>query len=105
MTIFRMFLLASFLIGLATGASAHGTGEHVLGIVTAIDTTRVDVTTPKGATVTVRLTDRTRYRAKGTPGSPSLPQVGDRVVIETIKTGEVLTATEIQFTSGKPAPK
>jgi hypothetical protein len=104
-TIFRMFLLASFLIGLAAGASAHGTGEHILGIVTAIEATRVDISTPKGATVTIQLTDRTQYRAKGKPGSPSLPQVGDRVVIETIKTGEILTATEIQFTSAKPAPK
>lgn len=102
---FRMFLLALFLIGIATGASAHGAGQHVLGTVTAIDATHVEVKTPKGGTVSVQLTDTTHYRAKGKPGSPSLPQVGDRVVIETTGTGDALTATEIQFSSVKPAAK
>lgn len=102
---FRMLLLALILLGITTAASAHGTGQHVLGTVTAIDATHVDVKTPKGGTVTIQLTDQTHYRAKGKPGSPPLPQVGDRVVIETTKTGEALTATEIQFSSRKPAAK
>ncbi len=105
MTTFRMLSLALFLLSIATTASAHGTGQHVLGTVTAIDATHVEVKTPKDGTVSVYLTKTTHYLAKGKPGSPSLPQVGDRVVIETTKTGEALTATEIQFSSVKPPAK
>ncbi len=105
MSIFRMLLIALFFIGIATAASAHGTGQHILGTVTTIDATHVEVKTPTGSTVSVQLTETTHYRAKGKPGSPSLPQVGDRVVIETTKTGETITATEIQFAGGKPAAK
>lgn len=102
---FRMLSLALVLIGITTGASAHGRGQHVLGIITAIDATHVEVKTPKGGTVSVQLTNTTYYRTKGKPGSPPLPQVGDRVVIDVTGTGETLTATEIQFSSGKPAAK
>lgn len=105
MTTVRSFLLAFLFLGLTTGAWAHGTGQHVLGTITAIDASHVEVKTVKDGTVSVQLTDRTRYLAKGKTGSPSAPQVGDRVVIETAKTGETLTATEIRFSPGRPAAK
>lgn len=103
----RIFVLVLVLIGIgiATAASAHGTGQHVLGTVTAIDATHVEVKTPQGATVSVLLTNTTHYRAKGKPDAGLQPQIGDRVVIETTNSGETLTATEIQFSTVKPAAK
>jgi capsular polysaccharide biosynthesis protein len=73
----------------------------VLGTVAALDKSHIEVTTPKGSTVTVQVTQNTRYRSKQASGANGLPKVGDRVVIEVIKDGDLLTATEVQFASPK----
>lgn len=90
-------LLALLIILPLTWASAHGTGIHVLGTVTAIDSTHVEVQTPKGESVSVRLTDKTRYASRSPQATGSTPAVGDRVVIEASQVGDGLTATEVQF--------
>ena len=78
-----------------TSAKAHGSGEHVMGMVTAIDTRQVEVQPPKGKPVTVLLNDKTRYVSKG--GAQPRPQVGDRVFIDVAKDGTSLRAEEVQF--------
>lgn len=93
----RILLYSLFLLGIWTVAFAHGSEQHVLGTIMVIDATHVDVKTLKGQTVSAHLTEATHYRVKGKAGSPSVPQVGDRVVIDVTRTGDVLTATEIQF--------
>ncbi len=80
---------------------AHGTGQHVLGTVAAIDASHIEVTTPKGGNVTVRVTQNTRYRSQSVTGTDGLPKPGDRVVIEVTKDGDVLIATEVRFASAK----
>ncbi len=94
-------LLVSCLAVVGVKAWAHEGSEHVLGTVTAIDGGRIEVKTPQGGTVAVRLTDKTRYRAKGQVGAQERPQVGDRVVIETTGDGQALTATEVRFARQK----
>jgi hypothetical protein len=98
---FIIGLLVSCLVAVGTAAWAHGGGEHVLGTVTAIDGGHIEVKTLKGGTVSVRLTDKTQFLAKGEVGARGGPQVGDRVVIETTKDGEMLTATEVRFSRPK----
>jgi hypothetical protein len=83
---------------------AHGTGQHVLGTVTAIDANHIEVKTPKGNTVDVQLNKQTRFKEKGNPMGTNLPEVGDRVVIEATKEDKALTATEVHFSTGKRAP-
>jgi hypothetical protein len=83
---------------------AHGTGQHVLGTVTAIDAQRIEVKTPKGKTVDVQLNKQTRFKEKGNPKGTNLPSVGDRVVIEATKDDKALTATEVHFSAGKRMP-
>ncbi|MGQ0810545.1 MAG: DUF5666 domain-containing protein [Nitrospiraceae bacterium] len=97
-------ILASALMNSIPLIHAHGTGQHVMGTVTAIDATHVEVKAPKGKMVSVTLTPKTRYRSKG--GALTRPQVGDRVVIEAFKDGATLTAMEIQFATpgGKAKP-
>jgi hypothetical protein len=80
-------------------AWAHEAGQHVMGTVTAIANGHLEVKTPKGEAVSVEVNDQTRYRSKG-DSAKSLPQVGDRVVIDITTSGGSLLATEIQF-SGK----
>ena len=85
-----------------TWVMAHGTGQHVLGTVLAIDESRIEVKTQKGASVSVNLTDKTLFSSKMRRGPQARPQVGDRVVIEVIAEGNVITATEVQYSSHKP---
>ena len=97
---YRIMFALVFL--LATPAAwAHGTGQHVLGTVTAIDGTHLEVKTQKGATVEVQINKQTRFKEKGNPKGTNLPEVGDRVVIEVIKDEKVLTATEVNFSASK----
>lgn len=96
--IHRTLLILAFLFT-STIVAAHGTGQHVLGTVTAIDATHVEVKTPKGTTVEVQLNKQTRYKAKGKPRSHVPPAVGDRVVIEATKDEKSLIATEVHYAS------
>jgi hypothetical protein len=103
----RAFVFAIALLSLSTVAWAHGTGQHVLGTVTAIDEQHIEVKTPKGATVSVILTKQTHFKQKGDPKSKQPPSVGDRVVIEATrdeKDKTILTATEVHYSAAKNAP-
>jgi hypothetical protein len=102
---FIMLILTFALTLTAPLTWAHGTGQHVLGTVTAIDTTHVEVKTPKGKIVGVQINKQTRFREKGNPKGANLPAVGDRVVIEATKDDNALIATEVHFSPArKPAP-
>jgi hypothetical protein len=101
-------ILAALSMSLASAAFAHGTGQHVLGTVVAIDAKHVEVKTQKGTTIEVQITKQTRFKEKDRPKSTNLPEVGDRVVIEAVKDDKALTATEVHFSSMRkptsPAP-
>ena len=99
----RYVLLAFLLFGTPLMAAAHGSGQHVLGVVTVIDTTHLEVKTPKGQSVSVRLTDKTVYKAKNHK-MKTMPKVGDRVVVEAEKETTGLVATEVHFSDSKPKP-
>jgi hypothetical protein len=101
-TIVRSMLLALMLMSVPIVVTAHGTDQHVLGTVTAIDATHIEVKTPKGASVTVKVTDQTRFTSKAVKRPKGPPQVGDRVVIDVTREGTVMTATEVQYSNPKP---
>ena len=103
----RLLLVAIAFLTVTTVSWAHGTGQHVLGTVTAIDAHHIEVRTQKGATVSVNLTKETRFKQKGNPKSTQPPAVGDRVVIEAMKDEgdkKGLTATEVHYSTAKAAP-
>jgi cobalamin biosynthesis protein CbiD len=81
---------------------AHGSDQHVLGTVAAIDATHIEVKTPKGASVTVKVTDQTKFTSKSAKGPKVPPKPGDRVVIDVMTEGTTITATEVQYSSPKP---
>ncbi len=107
-TMIRHLLLAFAFFFTSSAAWAHGSGQHVMGTVTAIDGTHIEVKTPKGATVSVQLTKQTHFKEKGNPSSTEPPAIGDRVVIEATKDKKALTATEVHYSAAKkvapPAP-
>ena len=103
----RSFLLVIALLTVSAVSWAHGTGQHVLGTVTAIDAQHIEVKTSKGATVSVNLTKDTRFKQKGNPKATQPPAVGDRVVIEATKDDldkKVLTATEVHYSTANTGP-
>lgn len=96
-------ILTACLLTLTSTIFAHGTGQHVLGTVVAIDAKHVEIKTQKGTTVEVQINKQTRFKEKDQPKSTNLPEVGDRVVIEAVKDEKTLTATEVHFSSMKKA--
>ena len=102
MTIVGSVLLAFALVSLPVVVTAHGTDQHVMGTVTAIDATHIEVKTSKGASVTVKVNDQTRFIPKAVKRSKGQPQVGDRVVIDVTRDGAAMTATEVQYSNPKP---
>lgn len=99
----RHFIVACAFILLSSTAWAHGSGQHVLGTVTAIDESHIEVKTPKGAMVSVKLTKQTHFKEKGNPSSTAPPAIGDRVVIEATKEKKTLTATDVHYSAAKKA--
>ena len=100
-----MILTGLFIV---TPSFAHGADLHVLGAIIAIDANQVEIKTPKGQSVNVRLNKQTRYRDESNPKGANRPEVGDRVVIAATK-GEkkganLLVATEVHFSSTKRVP-
>jgi len=101
---FYRLILTAMCMTLTSTAFAHGTGQHVLGTVVAIDAKHLEVKTQKGTTVDVQINKQTRFKEKDHPKSTNLPTVGDRVVVEAIKDDKTLTATEVHFSSFKKQP-
>ena len=101
---YRFILALAFFVATGT-AFAHGPSQHVLGTVTIIDATHLEVKTQKGGTVDVQITKDTRFKEKGNPKGTNLPAAGDRVVIEATKENNLLTAIEVHFSAVKRAPQ
>jgi Domain of unknown function (DUF5666) len=100
---FHRSVVALFCMILPMTVFAHGTGQHVLGTVVAIDSKHLEVKTSKGTIVDVLINKQTRFKEKGNPKGIQPPAVGDRVVIDAMKDDKVLTAIEVNFSSGKKA--
>jgi hypothetical protein len=87
---------------------AHGTDQHVLGTIMAINATHVEIKTPKGQSVEVQVNKKTQYKDESNPKGPNVPEVGDRVIIKATKGDKkgdkVLLATEIHFSAAKRVP-
>ena len=93
---------------ISTPSFAHGTDQHVLGTVMAIDAIHVEVKTPKGQSVDVQVNKKTRYKDESNLKGANVPEVGDRVIIKATKGDKkgdpVLLATEIHFSTARRAP-
>ena len=83
---------------------AHGTDQHVLGTIMAINATHVEIKTSKGQSVDVRVNKKTRYKDESNSKGANVPEVGDRVIIKATKDDKVLLATEIHFSAAKRVP-
>ena len=89
---------------ISTQSFAHGTDQHVLGTIMAINATHVEIKTSKGQSVDVRVNKKTQYKDANNPKGANMPVVGDRVIIKATKDNKVLLATEIHFSAAKRVP-
>lgn len=113
----RLLMLA-ILLGLVGGGTiAHGTKVHVRGTVEKINADSLEVKTPDGKTVEVKLAAATVFllhsnekAAKTSDAGADKPAkagdlaVGDLVVIHATPKGNILEADEVKF-SLPPKPK
>ena len=80
---------------------AHEGHRHVMGTVTAVDATHVEIKTKDGKSSSVPLSSSTKYYkgSKGkTAGAASALTVGTRVMIDLAKDG---SASEVRLPAGK----
>ena len=95
----------SALLAVAGPLLAHGGYTHVMGTVTAMDATHVEVKTRAGKVVSVKLTDATKYTKDGAAATAKDVQVGQRVSVEAKPKGEDLEASEVKLgVMAKAAP-
>jgi len=90
-------LALSFVMALAGAALAHGGFTHVMGTVKAMDATHVEVTTKDGKTVSVKLSDATRFTKNGAAAAASDMHVGQRVSVEAKGHETDLEASEVKL--------
>jgi hypothetical protein len=104
-------LMLTLLLGLAGGLTlAHGTKVHVRGTVEKISADSLQVKTPEGKTVEVKLVASTVYllhvtekQANSSDANADKPAkvadlaVGDLVVIHATPKGSLLEADEVKF--------
>jgi hypothetical protein len=92
-------------LALAGPLLAHGGYTHVMGTVTAMDATHVEVKTRAGKVVSVKLSEATKYTKSGKAAAASDMQVGERVAVEAKGHGADLEAAEVRLgVMAKPAP-
>ena len=97
----RMVLLALFVALCGGGAFAHGNKVHVRGPVEKINADAVQVKTPEGKMMEVKVTASTVFLLRAAPVDKPAKlgdlAVGDLVVIHAAPKGDNLEAEEIKF--------
>jgi hypothetical protein len=93
----RLFSIAVLVVALASGAWAHGTDKHVMGVVTKITDDAVTVEAADKQVTVVKLAADTSFVKSGAPASLKDLKVGDRVVIHAKPVGTDLIAHEVRF--------
>ena len=77
---------------------AHGGHEHkVMGTVTAVDASQLEVTTTDGKKATILLSEETKYlRGKSSVAAADI-KIGERIVVTLIETDGKQTAKEVRL--------
>jgi ribosomal protein S1 len=78
-------------------ALAHGNDKHVMGTVTHISDNSITVETTAKKSVTVDVSDTTKFEKSGAAASLKDLKVGDKVVIHADGSSAKLVAHEVRF--------
>ena len=100
----RTAAVVALLFALSVMALAHGKEIHVMGKVTNISDNSITVETTAKKTVTVNVSDKTKFEKSGSPVTLKDLKVGDKVVIHADVSGDKLLANEVHFGPTKKMP-
>ena len=89
--------VVTLLFALSLMALAHGKEKHVMGTVTSISDTSITVETTAKKSVTVDVSDKTKFEKSGAAATLKDLKVGDKVVIHADVSGDKLVAHEVHF--------
>jgi hypothetical protein len=81
---------------------AHEGHEHVMGTVSAVDQSHVEVKSKDGKTTSVLLTGDTKYLKGTAPATAADLKVGIHVVIHVTPKGDTFEATEVRLATPRP---
>ncbi len=93
----RTLAVVALLFAISTMALAHGKEKHVMGTVTGISDSAVTVETTAKKSVTVDVSEKTKFEKSGVPATVKDLKVGDKVVIHADVSGDKLVANEVHF--------
>jgi hypothetical protein len=93
----RTIAVVTLLFALSVMALAHGKEKHVMGTVASISDSSITVETKDKKSVTVDVTDKTKFEKSGSPATLKDLKVGDRVVVHADVSGDKLVANEVHF--------
>ena len=97
----RTITVTALLFVLSMMALAHGKEKHLMGKVTSISETAITVDTADKKSVTVDLSDKTKFEKSGAPATLKDLKVGDKVVIQADSEGDKLVANKVHFGAKK----
>ena len=98
----RTVAVVSLLFVLSVMGLAHGKEKHVMGTITSISDSSITVETTAKKSVTVDVSDKTKFKNSGSPATLKDLKVGDKVVVHADVSGDKLVANEVHFGAMKP---
>lgn len=93
----RTVAVVSLLFALSLMVLAHGKEKHLMGTVTSISDTSITVETTAKKSVTVDVTDKTKFEKSSAAATQKDLKIGDKVVIHAAVSGDKLVANEVHF--------
>ena len=93
----RTLAVFALMLALTAIAFAHENEKHVMGTVTSISDSSITVETTAKNSVTVEVSDKTKFEKSGVAATLKDLKVGDKVVIHAGVSGGKLVANEVHF--------
>jgi len=93
----RTITVVTLLFALSAFALAHGKEKHVMGTVTSISDSSITLETKAKKSITVEVSDKTKFEKSGSPATLKDLKVGDKVVVHADVSGDKLVADEVHF--------
>ncbi len=97
----RAVAVVALLFVLPLMALAHGNEKHLMGTVTSIGENSITIETTSKKSVTVEVSDKTKFEKRGSAATLKDLKVGDKVVVSADAEGEKLVASQIRFGAKK----
>ena len=100
--VFFLFVILAFPARLV----AHEDHEHkVMGTVTAVDASHVEIETTDGEQTSVQLNEETEYHRGRSPAVAADIKVGDRIALTAVEKDGKPTASEVRLAEGEASKK